>query len=232
MSDSTIVEKNGAVANPLIGSLSSVDENLVRVVSEQGRGRPVVILSESGCYREFAAPLFEELRGRTCCLRLEVAEVTQKNWNELTRRLGEVLCARNFRQVSFVAFGDAATLVQNMALTNLKFIRKLTLVDAVTRPHPTWLERLVNKIELALPLGLPLRRESESFDSRPFLHRIRCPVMVVSTSLASPELLLQSQILLSGLPTAWGLNLPENDALEALSSSVIDFQNVAARCPQ
>ena len=69
------------------------------------------------------------------------------------------------------------------------------LVDATTRPHPSTWTRLITRIESLLPIGLPLRSSDVVFNGKPFLQRIRCPVLVLSTAQATPYQMAEAKVL-------------------------------------
>jgi hypothetical protein len=93
-----------------------------------------------------------------------------------------------------------------------------------------------------LPLGLPLRRVVRGFDSRPFLQRIRCPVLVVSTADDSLEERRDAATMARRMPTAWQMTLQGRNKLSVDGGSdertaefaqlVVEFSEVPARAPQ
>jgi pimeloyl-ACP methyl ester carboxylesterase len=202
----------------------------VRVVADAGEGRPWIVLLETGSrYHSAATEAVEQLRltGRT--LLLEMPVIRHDSWKELSRSLTEVLKQHQVKHASFLAFGAAGTLVQAAALELPKLVRTVVFVHPATRSHPSLRMRLIDRVERALPLGLPLRSGGEAFDGMPFLQRIRCPVLLVLSSGASAYDRTQGEIMAAGLPTAW---IVELDRMDRLGQLLDEFQQVAVKCPQ
>lgn len=160
----------------------------IRTVSDTGKGRPFVIVHEQGAYTDFSAGISQALSERTRTVLLECSRTDDRNWRELSALLHGKLKELAIRQASLVGFGAAGSLVQNVCLEDLKVVRTVAFVDAASRPHPTRFSRLVDRLERSLPLGLPLRQRSQAFDSKPYLQRIRCPALVVTTQQAGAYL--------------------------------------------
>ena len=156
--------------------------------------------------------------------------------------LRATLPSRGVRQGSFVGFGAAGALVQNLCLLEPRTVRAAVLFRASSRAHPRLIDRLVDRLEGALPLGLPLRRVVRGFDSRPFLQRIRCPVLVVSTADDSLEERRDAATMARRMPTAWQMTLQGRSKLSVDGGSdertaefaqlVVEFSEVPARAPQ
>ena len=70
--------------------------------------------------------------------------------------------------------------------------------------------KVIDWIESHLPLGLPLRPTNEAFDSRPFLHRLRCPVLIVSTLQAGMVLRAEAAAMHRRIPNAVLTELRQN----------------------
>ncbi len=219
----------------------------VIVRTDTGTGRPCVVVHEAGSALSLVEPLVRDLSNRGRVLLLESPVVSDANWELLTDSILELLQTASIRHCSFVSFGACGALVQAVALRSLRLARTIVLVDACTRAHPSQFSRLIDQIESRLPLGLPLRLSSNGFDAKPFLQRIRCPVLVVISPYATPHERAQAAVLEAGLPTAWMLSLspgnvapgnvaPDNaapdNAAQDLSQVVAEFQDVPAKCPQ
>ena len=205
----------------------------ITIVDDRGKGRPFVLLHEAGSYSDLASGLLEAIAPVTRTVLLTSAAIGDRNWSELSEELIATLSQLAIRQASFVSFGAAGALIQHLALLEVKLARTIVFVDASTRPHPSAFARAVDFVERKLPLGLPLRSHSRGFDGRAFLQRIRCPVLVLTSSRASHYQRAQSELMMQNLPTAWSVDIagvPSEGA--ALSSQVLDFQKVAAKCPQ
>ena len=208
------------------------DLSKIKIVSDAGKGRTFVVLFERGNYDHLAQTLAESLAAKSRSLLLECAFVSDSNWQALTNELHQQLKNLNIRQCSLVGFGPASSIIQNLCLQDLRLVRTAVLVDASFRPHPTFISRVIDRIERALPLGLPLRQRLTGFDSKPYLQRIRCPVLVVSTAQSSELSRSQSQCLAQALPTSWRTELVAEVGADELCQQVLEFQEVPARCPQ
>lgn len=219
----------------------------VRIVGELGAGRPFLLLYENNSYKKMAEALGGELAKKTRVIVAESTSVDKYNWGRLSGELLGHIRDKKIRQLSLVSFGEASSLVQNIALLEPRLARTIVLVDASTRPHPNYFSRTIDWLERILPLGLPLRTRTVAFDAKPFLQRIRCPVLVVCMGGATPFIRGEASILAAHLPTSWQIALPGSGVVgdgvvgdgevgsggvEALTSLVLDFEEVPAKCPQ
>jgi len=204
----------------------------VQIRADEGTGRAFVLLFERGSAEGEARALLGALSPRHRVLLLEVPVLEPGSWRASAGEVLELLKGQGVRQVSFVAFGPAAAPVQYLCLTEPRFVRTMALVDAVTRPHASRLTRLVDRLESWLPLGLPLRLSGEGFDCRPFLQRIRCPVLIITTPAASEYVRGEGAVMADRLPTAWQVALAAEGAAEELARLVATFTDVPAKCPQ
>ena len=204
----------------------------VRVCENKGKGRSFIILHEERRYSDFAHEVTEALSNKSKVVRIEIAIVNEKNWAKITKSLEACFDEEKIRQASIVAFGSASAIAQHLSLLSQKRVRSLILVDAETRPHPGAWSRVTDWLEKNLPLGLPLRSNSEAFDGKPFLQRIRCPVMVVTSPEADSYTLSEAETLLERLPISWGSKLSENNSADELARLAVEFQDIRAKCPQ
>src|SRR5215210_2089205 len=117
------------------------------VVSDQGSGRPFVVVFDEPAYTQLAAGIGRELATLNRAIVLESVRVSADNWSTLSEVLVSIVRNLGVRQASFVCFASAATLVQNAALEEPKLVRSLVMVDATSRPHPSRWERMVDRIE-------------------------------------------------------------------------------------
>ena len=205
---------------------------LVRVLSDSGKGRVVCILQERGRYHGFAEKVTQAMADRARVVWIECERVHVGSWLPITEGIRGVIAERSIRQASLVSLGAAGTLLQHLCLTEPRLVRTAVFVDAATRAHPSRGSRIVDWLEERLPLGLPLRQRQEGFDGKPFLQRIRCPTLVVTTNLADDYLLGQAESMASHLPTAWRLRLEHGREEQQLTQAVLDFYDIPARCPQ
>lgn len=195
-----------------------------------GTGRPWVLIQERGGHYISYIGAAQDVLGKSGrVILLEVPPVTDANWSLLATALEERLFEKGIRHASFMSFGGAGVLVQRLCLVHPKLGRSLIFVDATSRGHPSRLMRLADALERSLPLGLPLRKNIKGFDSKPSLHRFRCPVIVAVTELASEYERGESRVMARALPTAWYVELQGKEELDPI---LTEFQGVAAKCPQ
>lgn len=204
----------------------------IRVLRDSGQGRPFILLYESGIYQALAERLCNALATRTRSILIETDEINDRVWSTLTERLGAVLGELGLRQASFVTFGAAGTILQCLALADMRAVRTAILIDASTRPHPGWFLRILDRIERFMPMGLPFRSTDKGFDGRSALQRMRFPTLVVNSPLATPYLKSQGSVLLNGLPTAWYGELVPGDYVNELTALAMNFEQVPAKRPQ
>ncbi len=210
----------------------STNSPSIVAVSEVGTGRAFVLIREQSAYELLSSDVAQRMSAKSKVLVLACAPITAENWQILSAELLTVLRAKNIRQASFVAFGAAGALVQNLCLTELKLVRTLALVDATSRAHPTIYSRLIDAAEKFLPLGLPFRHRDPGFDSKPYVQRIRCPVLLATTDQAGDFIQQEAVRLEKRLPTSWHLKTSGPSQAEELAHAIIQFQDVPARCPQ
>ncbi|MEZ4753652.1 MAG: hypothetical protein R3A13_05000 [Bdellovibrionota bacterium] len=206
--------------------------SLVRICDNKGKGRSFITLHETQRYEDFAIEVSNALSDKSRVARIEIPFVTEKNWKQITEALEACIDEAKIRQSSIVAFGSASTIAQHLSLLSQKRVRSLILVDAETRPHPGVWSRCVDWLEKQLPLGLPLRSKSEAFDGKPFLQRLRCPVMIVTSPEADAHSLAEANILLERLPISWKSELSFDNSINELVELAVEFQDVKAKCPQ
>lgn len=206
---------------------------MIRVVKNEGSGRAYIVVFEvHQQYSQYAAMVAAQLSKGAKAILIESNTVTTENWKELSTELLAVLKEEGVRQASYVGFGGACALVQNIYLREPKLVRTLTLVDTASHPHPTVFSRAIDWLEEKFPLGLPLRSASKGFDVRSHLQRIRCPVLVTTTPSASEFLTSQAHAANRAMPSSWFVQLDGTDATGSLCSMIEEFQEVPAKCPQ
>lgn len=82
------------------------------------------------------------------------------------------------KRTSIVAYREGCSIAKAICVSEPRLIRRLILIDPQARMKLDLFSRIIDKIEAFLPVGLPMRALSKRFDSRSFLHRLRCPVLV------------------------------------------------------
>lgn len=207
----------------------------VQVISDQGSGRPFIAVVDDPSYLSLAKEIATAVSQKARAIVIQSDSITVESWRALADAFENTLASLNLRQASFIGIAAGATLVQNVALENPKVVRTLVIVDASLRPHPTKLERILDGIEQSLPFGLPLRLGSKGFNVRAFAHRLRCPMLLVSTRRASNFISQELRLLGTVAPTAWFVQLTAaHDAGEAqeMCDLILTFQDTPAKCPQ
>lgn len=205
----------------------------MQVTHDSGTGRSVIIVHESGYkYKKYVDSIINSSLKNYRKIIFECDNLNDENWQKNYEKFRKLLDDLNIRLATFISFADSGTLVQQLALEELKKIKTLVLFDPTCRAHPSLLMKLTDKIESFLPLGLPLRITNSSYDSKPFLHRIRCPVLIIATTNLSSYEKDQIQVFSEKLPCAWNFSVSENDFHDQLSELIDNFQEVPTKCPQ
>ena len=211
----------------------------IQILHDEGKGRAFICLVDSSesygeLVRELVGPLSEKGRvskkGRV--ILLECQKVDDSSWRQLSEDLRELLAQLKVRSASFLGAGAACTLLQNAYLENPKLVRTLCFLDSSTRPHPSVWMRLIDWTERRLPLGLPFRFRTEGFDVKPFLQRIRCPVLVVESWKANSYISSELRQFENRLPNSWYFLLEKKEGLLEFSSVLSEFQDLPAKRPQ
>lgn len=155
-----------------------------------------------------------------------------KDWRQALDDLLNFIDDKGIRSASFIAFGDSSVLIQALCLKKPKLLRTIVFFDGATRAHPSKFVKAVEKLEGFLPLGLPFRSDFPGFDGKPFLQRIRCPVLVGLSANADQYRSEQAELLVSGMPTSFFIKFESINIADQLAKVIEDFQAVPAKSPQ
>lgn len=206
----------------------------IRVLSDAGTGRTFITILDEQSYLPFATAVAEKLSARARSILLMSSAVNVSSWEGLSETFSRKISELGIRQASLVGLGAGATLVQNVALDQPKLVRSLAIVDSSSRPHPTQWDRFIDWLEEHLPFGLPLRLGTKGFNVKAYLHRLRCPVLVIATSKASTFIQEEVRSVALRAPTAWRVFLrgTEEQQIADLSDTLLSFQDTPAKCPQ
>ena len=199
---------------------------------DKGTGRAFCLLVDNTKDLDLAKKLGDQLEVKSRLLIYSLEEVSQYNWQDLTTTILDKFKEKKVRQVSMIGIKAAGAIAQNIALTDRKLCRSLILIDTTTRPHPTSFSQFIDRVESILPLGLPLRQNSLNFDSKPFLQRMRCPALIITTQAASDHERSEAAILTKRIPTAWHYESNNSNSAEDIAKLVSQFEAVPAKCPQ
>ena len=200
-----------------------------------GKGKPFILLCCGKEYADVSASLASVLSPASRVLTINFDSLTALNWGEFGRQLDTGLTDNRVRQANFIAFGASAVLVQDLALRNAKIVRSAVFVDGHTRPPSGFVERALSALEQRLPLGLPFRIRRKEFDGKPFLQRLRFPILLLNTVRANQYQIEQSRMMSELIPTSFleivSGRTAENQAKE-IEVLLQEFQSVPAKCPQ
>lgn len=145
------------------------------------------------------------------------------------------LSDRGVKRVSVFGYGDGGSVAQALTLAGGRLVRRLILLNAVTRLRPGCVLRTLDALESFLPLGLPFKSSSVAFDSRSELHRIVCPVLVVVSSAANSYCNNQAALLGQRIPNSWFIRISEHDEAQQMmrvAALAKDFMQVPPKQPQ
>lgn len=192
-----------------------------------GNASPLLIISDSDS-RE-CDELTRELGDEFSILALSGGLPAQSEVMAFSQSLMRHLESQKIKRITVCGIRAGAAIAQALSVLDPKQIRRLILLDATTRLEPGVLSRSIDWLERFLPLGLPLRSLSRDFDSRPFLHRIRCPSLVLHSPGAGLYLRSQANYLAHKIPNAWLRPLYNEQELAAL---VLEFMQVPTKRSQ
>lgn len=203
--------------------------SLLTIEREMGTGRPFVVCRIAGEYEELLSGVCEQLSQRNKVYVVSFPKITHSNWQPLAEELENLFQESRIRQPSIISLGECCVPVQCYLLDDYVKVRRLVLVEATTRPEYGLKERVADKIEELLPLGLPLRLSSVGFNARPYLQRLRCPTLVACFLNSSEKQKSESVVLANSIPTAWSSEVGD---VGALVEAIEAFENVEPKASQ
>jgi pimeloyl-ACP methyl ester carboxylesterase len=207
----------------------------LKVISDNGGGRTYITILDDDGYLPLAQAVSEQLVQRARSVVIRSSAVNVDTWAGLSEALSVTLGQLGVRQDSLIGMGAGATLAQNLALNEPRAVRSMAVIDAAARPHPSQWQRVIDALELRLPFGLPLRLGLRGFNVSSYIHRFRCPLLIVSTKRASAFIRQELQHLACLAPTAWRVDLSAVEGEregEALAQTILAFQETPVKCPQ
>ncbi len=200
---------------------------IVQFENEVGAGQPIVVLGTNDYFGIKSHLESVNISGhRILCINLTNVG---GNVDQAAKKIVQLLDERDIRQATIVGLADSGAVAISLALSERKRIRRLVLVDAPVRPQISAIENIFSWIEGHLPLGLPFRRQSQGFDARSYLQRIRCPTLVVTTQHASSDIKSQAVHESQALATAW---FKEINSPSEFISVISTFLEIPAKRPQ
>lgn len=221
-------------ARPL-DSGADLDRGVV-VRRDVGTGRSILIIdcrrSDSReshhCTDSFIAAFSESLR----VVELSVPPPRgAKEWGSVSQRIEELLAGLGIRYGAVLGVGEGSVIAQHLAITRPKICQSLIVVDPVFELSETFLGRFVARVESVLPLGLPLRIGGDQFASAPFLHRIRCPTLVVVSAQVGAASAREMESMARRIPNAWYQMLNATDDSVEFIELVRTFLPIRNRHP-
>lgn len=207
-------------------------ENIIKIKADSGTGRSFCFLAEAGKSSELAEKITKCSDSESRKIIFEIPQISDNNWKEISSAIIAELSNLKIRQTSFVGISSAGSIAQNLVLNQPKLVRTLVLIDSSSRPHPDRASNFIDWLESHLPLGLPLRKKTSGFDSKPFLQRLRCPTLVITTKLADEHIRSESNIILSRAPSAWKAEISSDSPEQELADLIKKLEDVPAKCPQ
>jgi pimeloyl-ACP methyl ester carboxylesterase len=230
---SSIVAVENRPENRPVNRSESAHE--LKVLFDQGTGRAYITIVDDDCYLPLVSAVAEQIARTARSIVVKSQSITSDSWRTLSEALVSTIAQIGVRQASLIGMGAGATLAQNIALIEPKTVRSMVVVDAASRPHPSVWDRFIDALEARLPFGLPLRLGSKGFNVRSYVHRFRCPLLIVSTRRASTFIRDELKQLALLSPTAWRVDLAEIPSAEEapfFAETVIAFQETPVKCPQ
>ncbi|MCB0325369.1 MAG: hypothetical protein KDD69_17420 [Bdellovibrionales bacterium] len=125
------------------------------------------------------------------------------------RELEQCLVSEGVKWVTAFGIGSGASAAQALTIQSARMVRRVVLLDATTRFEPGLVQRAIDRLERFFPLGLPLRRLTKQYDSRPMLHRIHCPALVLLSPTQGGFIEEQGRNIAQRIPNAWFRRLRE-----------------------
>lgn len=223
------------MSSPSIGTPSL---ELIECVSDSSGSAPLVIVPDLPLLDRSKTKLDSEVEGDIKSYVVFGAMPDMYHVEQYAKAFEEYLEAWSVKRATFVGLGRGGNIAQAVAIAFPKLVRRVILVNGTTRLAPDLWTRSIDALERFLPLGLPLRSPSKAFDSRPYLHRLRSPSLIVTTSTASLFEKHQAEILMQTIPNAWHAEVTgdawtESEILtKPLRTLITNFLDVPTKRPQ
>ena len=199
---------------------------LVRL-GDSKEGESVVFVGPADTVKSLTVNLSQSI----VCYGFIPDEPDPKKLLEVSEAFKNIVVQEKLTRLTLVGVDWGGALVIHYAANNIKNVRRVLFVDAISRPKQLPLEIAFEWIERFLPLGLPFRPISRDFDPRPIIHRVRCPVLVVTTQSKSDntvELAAHAKFLTERLPNAWQTEI----AADGFNQIFESFIGVPTKQPQ
>ena len=205
---------------------------------EDSSAKELLLLITSEAFAEKQARALLNQLGRNYSVFLLSGEMPESSEVDIyTKNLIDELSKKGVKFLTVLGIKEGANIAQALCVSASKMVRRLILLNPTSRLRPNLSSKIIDYFEGFLPLGLPLRNLSNDFDSRPFLHRIHCPTLVLTSEKTSSYLKEQSKIIAERIPNSWLKRVNSfNDENMNLSTELVDlvksFQKVPVKRPQ
>ncbi|RME59292.1 MAG: hypothetical protein D6780_05290, partial [Candidatus Dadabacteria bacterium] len=155
----------------------------------------------------------------------------QKEFEKNKEFVVKFLTEEKIRYADFAAFGAASVVLFSILIEQEKLVKRAVLIEPTFRAYPTLYEKILDKIEAFLPLGLPFRKISSSFDGRPYAQAFRAPVLILTQKNSSSFLQIQAKSMAEKMPNAW-IYTVEQDLPSEAAKAIEIFRKMPLKCPQ
>lgn len=203
---------------------------MLKVVLEKGIKRPFVIFTDLD-NKDFALKLSELIEDENLII-LTFNQEAPDSWKKCSEEIRAYFQDKKIRQISCLSFSSTVSVAVNLYLSDLKLFRSIAFLNPHSRSNKSFGQRLIDKLESKLPMGLPFRFKTEAFDCKPFLQRIRCPILIISNKNSSDYRKDEVEEFLERVPTAYIFNQDSDANLSELINAIETFKLVPYKCPQ
>lgn len=162
-----------------------------------------------GAISSLCATLLDRYRIIAPCAALPEVDQVER----YTARLSASLEQGGVKRLTLLGTGAGASVAQALGVALPGIVRRVLLVDPTARITPSLGTRIIDRLERFLPTGLPLRSLGNQFDSRPQLHRLRCPVLILVSMRATLFEQSQARVIARRAPNA---------RLQRMSTALLD----------
>lgn len=203
---------------------------MLKVIREDGFKRPIVILHDLSFQIDF-----EKLKSSidfADLIILGLPGINIENWKDYSNEIKSYFFDKKIKQCTCLTFSETTSVVINLYLEEQKLFRSIALVNPHTRPGKSFFQKLIDKFEAKLPMGLPFRFKTRAFDCKPFLQRLRCPILVVKVKSLSSFNEEETNCFLNRVPTAYKSDLNDLNSFNKLVKSLKELRSAPPKCPQ
>jgi|GEM_PF-5147571 len=176
----------------------------LELFKRQGSGQAVFMISRFQHEDGLVPAVFQALAWEAEVFWYKMQSCSPLDWNVLAQ--GVAGCAKHYKlpQISLISFDGLVDLLLEISLLDHKLLRRAAVI------------------------------EPEAACTKSLLHRIRCPVLIITTSQSSEAQETEAQFLAQAVPTAWHVMATgdEQQASDCMLDALRRFLKVPAKCPQ